>query len=54
MNEKSAKKMLTPEVWRSSVFIKFSEEVGKIPVETKKFLGSSSCRPSVSRALVYK
>ena len=46
--------------WRQSFFfleqrflIKFSVEVGKIPVQTKMFLDSSSCRPSVSRALVY-
>ena len=37
---------------RSSVSIKFSVEVGKIPAAAKKFLGSSSCRPNVSKPLL--
>ena len=47
--------MLTSEFWaEQSGLVKFSVEVEKIPVETKMFLDSFSCPPSVSRALVYK
>ena len=52
---KSLKKILTSEIWvEQLVLIKFSVEFRKIPVETKTFRDSSSCRPSVSRALVFK
>ena len=54
MSEKS-EKLATSEVWAEQrVIIKFCVEVGKMPTETKKFLDSSSCCPSVSRSLVYK
>ena len=51
MNEKSEKIQFWAE---QHVLIKFSVYVWEIPVETKKFLNSSSCRPSVSGVLIYK
>ena len=48
---KSLKKCRPLSFKRVRVFIKFSVEVGKNPVKTKKLLGSSSCRPSVSQGL---
>ena len=54
MSEMSEKSLMS-EFWAEQrVIINFCVEVGKTPVETKKFLESSACRPSVSRALVYK
>ena len=52
MNEKSEKILTTGA--EQHVLLTFSVDVGKIREETKKFLDSSSCHPSVSRALVYK
>ena len=54
MNETSEKIPLS-EFWvEQRGRISFSVEVAKIPVETKVFLESSICRPSISRVLVFK
>ena len=51
----TSEKIPTSEFWvEQRGRINFSVEVATIPVETKELLDSSSCRPRVSRVLVYK
>ena len=53
--DKDSPKLATSDVWAEQrVLVKFCVELRKTPGETRELINSSTKRPDVSRALVYK